>query len=133
MKIVDSFKFLVNFLRLTLIAAAVLAIIYGSWFNLLIIVITLVFTFLPHLVEKRYKIIFLWTLNLLLFSLFMPAYFWERFVIFMDVFGGGMSFYILFRPLLFVCLVLLLFFFYLKQKKLRLVRCGLPFFLFVFQ
>jgi len=56
MKIIDSFKFLVNFLRLTLIAAAVLAIIYGSWFNLLIIVITLVFTFLPHLVEKRYKI-----------------------------------------------------------------------------
>jgi len=56
MKIIDSFKFLVNFLRLTLIAAAVLAIIYGSWFNLLIIVITLVFTFLPHLVEKKYKI-----------------------------------------------------------------------------
>jgi len=56
MKIIDSFKFLVNFLRLTLIAAAVLAIIYGSWFNLLIIVITLVFTFLPHLLEKKYKI-----------------------------------------------------------------------------
>jgi len=56
MKIVDSFKLLVNFLRLTLIAAAVLAIIYGSWFNLLIIVITLVFTFLPRVVEKKYKI-----------------------------------------------------------------------------
>jgi len=56
MKIVDSFKFLVNFLRLTLIAAAVLAIIYGSWFNLLIIVITLAFTFLPRVVEKKYKI-----------------------------------------------------------------------------
>ena len=56
MKIIDSFKLLVNLLRLTLLAAAVLAIIYGSWFNLLIIVITLVFTFLPRLVEKKYKI-----------------------------------------------------------------------------
>ena len=56
MKIIDSFKLLVNILRLTLLAAAVLAIIYGSWFNLLIIVITLVFTFLPRLVEKKYKI-----------------------------------------------------------------------------
>ncbi len=58
MKIIDSFKLLVNLLRLTLLAAAVLAIIYGSWFNLLIIVITLVFTFLPRLVEKNIKFIF---------------------------------------------------------------------------
>ncbi len=56
MKIVDSFKLLVNLLRLTLIVAVVLAIIYGSWFNLLIIVITLAFTFLPRVVEKKYKI-----------------------------------------------------------------------------
>lgn len=48
--------FLVNFLRLTLVAAIAAAVFYGSLYNLFISVITLLLTFLPTLFEKTYKI-----------------------------------------------------------------------------
>ena len=53
MRFSRSFKLLINFIRLTLAGAIVLAIILHSWANLLIIILAVILTFLPEWVEKN--------------------------------------------------------------------------------
>jgi len=49
-------KIIVNVLRLTLVFAIIASIFYGSWYNLFVSLFTIVLTFLPTWVEKKYKI-----------------------------------------------------------------------------
>lgn len=56
MKPEQRISILVNFLRITLVAAIGMAVFYGSLYNLFISAVTLFLTFLPALFEKTYKI-----------------------------------------------------------------------------
>jgi len=50
------FKIVVNVIRSTLIFAMLASIFYSSWQNLFISLLTLILTFLPAWIEKKYKI-----------------------------------------------------------------------------
>ncbi len=53
---INKLQIIVNFLRLSLIAAIFISVFYSSWYNLLISFATLLLTFFPVWLEKKYRI-----------------------------------------------------------------------------
>ncbi|HPD07750.1 hypothetical protein KBI31_02195 [Patescibacteria group bacterium] len=119
MRFSRSFKLLINFIRLTLAGAIVLAIILHSWANLLIIILAVILTFLPEWVEKKYNIYiplgFEFAVVLLIYaSLFLGEVgrFYERFW-WWDVFLHSFS------SIAFSCLSFIALFFLFKADKIK--------------
>jgi hypothetical protein len=53
---INKLQIIVNFLRLSLVAAIFISVFYSSWYNLLISFATLLLTFFPVWLEKKYRI-----------------------------------------------------------------------------